>query len=184
MPATLVTQSLRDSLIASLSVARAGVHANHLGAEQLHPVNVERLPAHVSSVPMYTRHRRPRSAAAVATATPCCPAPVSAMTRALPIRRASRALGERVVDLVRAGVAEILAFEVDRGAAEVPGETGRVRDRRRPAAVVFQQIGQLAPEGAVAAGVLPGLRKFLQRRHQRLRHEPPAVRPEVTPTVR
>jgi len=42
------------------------------------------LPA-MSSLPMKTLHSIPNSAAAVAVATPCCPAPVSAITLALPI---------------------------------------------------------------------------------------------------
>ena len=44
-----------------------------------------------SSTPMYTLHDRPNSAAAVADATPCWPAPVSAIIRFLPIRRVSSA---------------------------------------------------------------------------------------------
>ena len=44
-----------------------------------------------SSLPMYTAHSRPRSAQAVAVATPCWPAPVSAITRVLPMRRARSA---------------------------------------------------------------------------------------------
>ena len=44
-----------------------------------------------STSPMYTRHSRPKRAQAVAAATPCWPAPVSAITRGLPMRRASRA---------------------------------------------------------------------------------------------
>src|SRR5574341_952031 len=40
---------------------------------------------------MYTVHLRPRSAQAVAVATPCCPAPVSAITRGLPMCFASSA---------------------------------------------------------------------------------------------
>ena len=44
-----------------------------------------------STAPMYTLHSRPISAAAVAAATPCWPAPVSAMNRGLPIRLASKA---------------------------------------------------------------------------------------------
>ena len=43
----------------------------------------------VSSSPMYTTHGRPNSAHAVAVATPCWPAPVSAMMRRLPRRLAS-----------------------------------------------------------------------------------------------
>ena len=42
-----------------------------------------------SSAPWYTSQGRPKSAAAVAVATPCWPAPVSAMMRFLPILLAS-----------------------------------------------------------------------------------------------
>ena len=45
----------------------------------------------MSSSPMYTTHGRPKWAHAVAVATPCCPAPVSAITRVLFIRSVSRA---------------------------------------------------------------------------------------------
>ena len=45
----------------------------------------------ISTLPMYTTHSSPSRAAAVAVATPCCPAPVSAITRRLPMRCASRA---------------------------------------------------------------------------------------------
>ena len=44
-----------------------------------------------SIAPMYTSHGIPKSAATVAVATPCIPAPVSAMSRRLPMRRASSA---------------------------------------------------------------------------------------------
>ena len=44
-----------------------------------------------SSAPMYTAHSRSSRAQAVAVATPCWPAPVSAMMRRLPIRLASSA---------------------------------------------------------------------------------------------
>ena len=44
-----------------------------------------------STAPMYTVQSRPNSAAAVAVATPCWPAPVSAIMRRLPMRRVSSA---------------------------------------------------------------------------------------------
>ncbi|AFJ62439.1 hypothetical protein MUS_2510 [Bacillus velezensis YAU B9601-Y2] len=43
-----------------------------------------------SSSPIKTVHLKPNFAAAVAAATPCCPAPVSAMIFVLPIFLASR----------------------------------------------------------------------------------------------
>ena len=45
----------------------------------------------MSTEPMYTTHSSPSNAAAVADATPCCPAPVSATTRFFPIRLTSKA---------------------------------------------------------------------------------------------
>ncbi len=45
----------------------------------------------VSSSPMYTTHGSPSRAHAVAVATPCMPAPVSAMIRSFPRRFASNA---------------------------------------------------------------------------------------------
>ncbi len=72
----------------------------------------------------------------MAVATPCWPAPVSAMIRRLPIRVRQQRLAEGVVDLVRAGVVEVLALEVDRccrrprtGAA--PGRAARGGRRSR-----------------------------------------------------
>ena len=44
-----------------------------------------------STAPMKISHSMPKSAAAVAVATPCMPAPVSAIRRVLPMRRASSA---------------------------------------------------------------------------------------------
>ena len=42
-----------------------------------------------STAPMWISHSSPSRAAAVASATPCCPAPVSAINFFLPIRLAS-----------------------------------------------------------------------------------------------
>ena len=62
-----------------------------------------------------------------AVATPCWPAPVSATMRFFPSQRASRP-GRRVVELVRAGVRQVLALEVD---APAERESLRERERRR-----------------------------------------------------
>ena len=53
----------------------------------------------VSTSPMNTVHSRPNSAAAVADATPCCPAPVSAIIRALPMRLVSSACPTTLLSL-------------------------------------------------------------------------------------
>jgi hypothetical protein len=84
------------SLIASLSVFWRG-DAAHLGAEQLHALDVEVLAAHVLHAHVdHALQSEMRGAAAVAT--PCWPAPVSAMTRFAHAGRQQR-LADRVLIL-------------------------------------------------------------------------------------
>ncbi len=87
---TFVTQSRSASLIASLSVRLP----DSTGTTRAPSRRIRKTLSacrSISSAPMYTSHARPRSAAAVAVATPCWPAPVSAITRRLPIRSARSA---------------------------------------------------------------------------------------------
>ncbi len=109
----------------------------------------------------------PNRAAAVAVATPCWPAPVSAMSRRLPIRRASRPWPIDVVDLVRAGVGQVLALQQDPD-PELLGQPAALGDRGRPAAVVAQDAVELGPEGRVGPGVTEGRLELDAGRHQRL----------------
>ena len=60
-------------------------------------------------------------------------------------------LAEHVVDLVRAGVVEVLALEQDPGAAGVLGEALRLGQRAGPPGVVLLQVAQLGQEGLVGA---------------------------------
>ena len=52
---------------------------------------------------MYTMHSMPMRAQTVAVATPCWPAPVSAMMRLFPMRPGQQYLSDGVVDFVGAG---------------------------------------------------------------------------------
>ena len=90
MPATLVTQSRRASFIASLSV-RVPASTGITRAPRSFMRNTLSDCRATSSAPMYTSQVMPSMAATVAVATPCWPAPVSAISRRLPMRRASRA---------------------------------------------------------------------------------------------
>ena len=58
--------------------------------EHSHAEDIEPLPAGILR-PMYTSQGSPNNAQAVAVATPCWPAPVSAMIRLLPMRLANKA---------------------------------------------------------------------------------------------
>ena len=79
----------------------------------------------------------------MAVATPCWPAPVSAMTRFLPIRCGQQRLAEHVADLVGAGVVEVLALQQDPGADDL-GETLGVVQQARHTGVLAQQPVELA----------------------------------------
>jgi len=87
---TLVTQSRIASLMASWRV-RLPVATGITSAPSIRMRATFSACRRVSSSPMYTTHSRPSRAQAVAAATPCCPAPVSAITRVLPIRWVSSA---------------------------------------------------------------------------------------------
>ncbi len=130
----------------------------------------------VSTSPMNTVHSRPNSAAAVADATPCCPAPVSAMMRRLAHAPGEQRLADHVVDLVRAGVRQVLALE-EHPHAQPLGEPRALGDRRGAPAVVGQQVVELLVEGGIGPGLLEGLLEIEAGRHQGLGDEPSA---EVT----
>ena len=84
-------------------------------------------------------------------------------------------LAQRVVDLVRPRVQQVFALQVDLGAAQLLRQPlGKVK-RRRPPRIILQQIGQLRLKRRVRLGHIVLMLQFEQRRHQRLRHIPPAI---------
>jgi hypothetical protein len=87
---TLATQSRSASLMASLRVLEPLATGTTSAPSSRIRATFSACRS-VSTSPMYTTQSRSRYAAAVADATPCWPAPVSAMTRDLPIRRVSSA---------------------------------------------------------------------------------------------
>lgn len=72
-----------------LERALAGKRGHDLRAEHLHADDVQALALHVLGTHVHGA-LQPEQAAVAAVATPCCPAPVSATIRFLPIRFASR----------------------------------------------------------------------------------------------
>ena len=120
----------------------------------------------------------------MAVATPCCPAPVSAMMAVLAHPLRQQALSERVVDLVRARVGEVLALDVDARAAELTGQVLGVVELRRPADVVAGQELQsglkllVRPRGPVLC------LQLVNRAHERLGHELTSELAEASSLVR
>jgi hypothetical protein len=79
-------------------------------------------------------------------------------------------LAERIVDLVAAGVIELVALEVDFRPAEIVGQSLGEIDRARPARVVPVKAGQLGLVLRVGLGGGVGLAQVQHQRHQGLGH--------------
>src|SRR4029453_2392909 len=80
-------------------------------------------------------------------------------------------LAEHIVDLVRAGVVQLLALQVDLCAAKALGETLGEIQRRWPADIVLQIAVHLGLEGRIGLGRGIGLFQIEDQRHQRLGNE-------------
>ena len=177
---TLVTQSRNASFIASLSVREPVLTGIDLGAEQPHPGDVERLPlgvdlAHVDDALEAEQRAGGGGGDAVLTGAGLGDDP----RLAHPL--GEQRLTEHVVDLVRAGVVEVLALEQDPRAAGVLGRAASPRSAGDgPAGVVAQQPVELGDGTRGSPRGLGVLRvELVERGDQRLGDEPAAVSAEV-----
>ena len=94
---------------------------------------------------------------------------------ALPHSLGEERLAERAVDLVRAGVVQVLALQVH-VAADLGGEPGRGTERRRPADILLEQSVEFARESCVANGFVECRFELVERGDQRLGDVPSAER--------
>ena len=168
------TQSRNASLIASFSVREPGRDRDDLGAEQPHPGDVERLPlgvdlAHVDGALEAEQRRGGRGGDAVLAGAGL--GDDARLADALGEQR----LAEHVVDLVRAGVVEVLALEDDAGAAGVLGEARHLGD---DATAGRCRCGAARASSAWNAGSAMRLAyaavELVERGDERLGHEAPA----------
>jgi hypothetical protein len=161
----------------------ARLDAPDLGAHEAHPEDVERLPLHVDRAHVDDALKaelgadRGRGHAVLA----------GAGLRYDPLlahAHGEEGLADRVVDLVGAGVEQVLPLEIDPRAPEVVREAlGAVERRRAP-----REIGEVAPELGLELGIharlgIHGL-ELLKGRHERLRNEDAPVRAEVPGCIR
>ena len=102
---------------------------------------------------------------------------------ALPHAPRQQRLADGVVDLVRAGVGEVLAFQVDARAAGVRREARREIHGRGAPHVVAQQRAKFGEERRVRQGGFARGVEIQQRGHERLADVPPAERAEVAGSV-
>src|SRR3984893_4394339 len=93
-------------------------------------------------------------------------------------------LAQHIVDLVRAGVVQLLALEINLCAAEVLGEAFGEIKRRRPADIILEVAVHLCLEARIGLGVGIGLFQIEDQRHQRFRDKASAENPEMAVLVR
>ena len=105
------------------------------------------------------------------------------MMRCLAHAAGEEDLAERVVDLVGAGVVELVALEVDLRAAEPLGQALGEVERRGAADVVLPEVVHLGPEGRVGLGLLVLGLEVEDERHQRLGDEAAAEVAETAALV-
>ena len=161
----------------------AGMHGYDLGAHQLHAIDVGRLAldvlgAHVDhALEAQPRGDRGRGHAMLAGAGFRDDAGLAQVLR-------QQGLADGVVDLVRAGVVQVLALEPDLRAVPGTREALGVIQRRRSADVVLEVVVQLGDEGGVVLQLGVGLFQTAQRLHQGLGHEASTIGTEMALGVR
>jgi hypothetical protein len=158
----LVTQSRIASLSASLSVFEPTFHRHHGGAEQFHAIDVgglalDVLAAHVHhafhAVAGGDRRRRHAVLAGAGFGDDA----------RLAHAPGEHGLADAVVNLVGAGVVEVLALEVDLRAAEHLRPAPGVVDRRRAADEMLQLVFVLGTERRIGLRCGVGLLQFIER---------------------
>jgi hypothetical protein len=165
-----------------LERAAAAGDFDDLGAEQLHLEDVEVLPPHVLAAHVHVarepeRRRGGRGRDAVL--------PRAGLGDHPPLAHApgEQRLPDRVVDLVRAGVVEVFALEVNLRAAEVVGETFSEVQPAGPPDELAEVAVELAFEVRINLRARVLRFELPQRRDERLGHEHPAEAAEVSNCV-
>ena len=83
-------------------------------------------------------------------------------------------LAQHIVDLMRAGVIELVTLKIDLGAAQLFGHAGRKIEWAWAANVMRPKVIHLCPKAWVRLGLFIFRFEIKDQRHQGFRHEPPA----------
>ena len=162
---------------------RTRLHRHHLGAEHLHAEHVGLLTFDVDRA--HIDHAIQPEAGAQRGGGDAMLAGTRLRDDA-PLAHAARQhdLAKHVVDLVRAGMIELIALEIDLGAAEMLGQTFGVVQRRRTADIMRPIAVHLGLERRIGLGVGIGLFQIQDQRHQGFGHEAAAEDAEMPALVR
>src|SRR5262249_11974984 len=93
-------------------------------------------------------------------------------------------LAETIVDLVRAGVIEVFALEIDLRAFELAGEVLGEIERIGTPDIVLQEPAELRLEFRIVLGLTVGAFQLQQQRHQSLGDIAAAERAEMPAQIR
>ena len=161
-----------------LQRARTGCHRPHFGAEQLHAEHVRLLPldidlAHIDDAGQTEARgdRRGRDAM-LARAGLGDDARLAHAAR-------EQDLAEAVVDLVRAGVVEVFALQINLRAAEMLGQALGEIERALAADIVLEHSAEFGLERGIGFRGFVGALQIEHQRHQRLGDEAPAITAEM-----
>ena len=162
---------------------RARLDDAHGGAEQLHAKDVQRLamgvfPAHEDLAVHAEQRGHGRSGHTVLTGTGL--GDDAFLAHAL----RQQPLADRVVDLVRAGVTQVLALQVDARTAEPSRQVLGEIERRGTTDVFAQAATQLGLEARLTPPLPIGRFELEERGHQRLGNVAPAELPVMAVAIR
>ena len=160
-----------------LQRAGAAGHGNDLRAEELHAEHVQLLPLDIrrahEHMALHSEKRRCRRRGHAVL-------PRARLSNHAFLAHAFRenSLPQRVCNLVRTGVQQILSLQKDFRSAVMLGQPLRVVEHRRTTRVPFQITTHLRLEVLIVLVLLIGRLQLRQYRHHNLRHELPTVFPE------
>ena len=149
-------------------------HRDHLGPQVFHPEHIGPLAgdvhrAHVDfAVKIEARRHRGGGEPVLARPGLGDDAPL-----AQPL--AQQALAHHVVDLVGAGMIQVLPLDIDPGAPELAGQVGQVGHRGGPPGVGLHQLDKFLPEGGILLALPEAGQQFLDGGVQNFWQEGPAV---------
>ena len=179
----MVTQSRERLVHRVLEGLRALLHGPHFRAQHLHAEDVRLLPLDIERA--HVDDAFEAEARAGGRGRDAMLARAGFGDDALFAHAAGEQdLPDHVVDLVGAGVVELLALEVDLGAAEVFGQPLGEIERARAPDIVLEQVVELGLESGIGLRLLIGLLERENERHQRLGDEASAIDAEAAALVR
>lgn len=166
-----------------LQRAVAGGHRLHLGAEEFHAEDVRRLALDVGGA--HVDHAgKPEAGGdgcgSHAVLTGAGLGDDAGLAHAL----GEQDLADAIVDLVRAGVVQLLALEIDLGAAEFGRQALGEIERARPTDVMGAELLELRLEARIVLGLVPFVLEIEDQRHQGLGDETAAENAEAAVLVR